>query len=457
MKRCSMKRSSIMVAGMASLAAAAVLSGCSKASDDSVEPPAQTAAEAPARPAVIESNAVEVPPPMQNTDVIATVGDRTMTWGELNTKVDEAIEQYAKSSGQAIPAEQLPQAKQYFRKNIVMDFIQKNVLLDTAARDKIEVPDTVRAEKLAELTAAAVKAGSTLDEQMAKFPGGIEEAKKFLDEMLLIQVMMEQEVDSKVVVDPAEAKEMVDRVTAANALVDQEMADVKKQLDDGADFLKLAAETSAIKEPQRMPLTALPPAIASAVKLLKEGMMTPILSIDSAKAIVKLIKIYPAEATTPESARAKINALRDRVIGGEDFAKVAAEASACPSGKRSGGDLGEFSREMMVKEFSDAAFSQPIGEIGPVVETKFGLHIIKVTARDDAAGKVTASHILISTEPKEEEVELGIILKTVQPTKTIEEVTQELKNAKLADARKAFFDKAKAASKVTSKLFPELL
>ena len=38
----------------------------------------------------------------------------------------------------------------------------------------------------------------------------------------------------------------------------------------------------------------------------------------------------------------------------------------------------------MVKPFEEAAFTQPIGELGPVVETDFGFHIIKVTDRSEA-------------------------------------------------------------------------
>ena len=50
-----------------------------------------------------------------------------------------------------------------------------------------------------------------------------------------------------------------------------------------------------------------------------------------------------------------------RVKGGEDFAKVATELSKDPSGN--GGDLGWFTKDRMVPEFSDAAFKLKEGEI----------------------------------------------------------------------------------------------
>ncbi len=69
--------------------------------------------------------------------------------------------------------------------------------------------------------------------------------------------------------------------------------------------------------------------------------------------------------------------IRQRLLKGEDFATLATEFSTCPS-KTRGGDLGFFTRDQMVKEFSDMAFSLKPEEISPVVKTQFGYHIILV-------------------------------------------------------------------------------
>jgi peptidyl-prolyl cis-trans isomerase C len=81
---------------------------------------------------------------------------------------------------------------------------------------------------------------------------------------------------------------------------------------------------------------------------------------------------------TDEQAKAKAEEVRKRIVGGEDFAKVAeAESDDTTSGK-SGGELGEFKHGMMVPPFEKAAFELKPGDISEPVQSPFGYHIIQV-------------------------------------------------------------------------------
>ena len=73
--------------------------------------------------------------------------------------------------------------------------------------------------------------------------------------------------------------------------------------------------------------------------------------------------------------------IKTRLSGGESFADLATEFTDDPSGKSSGGDLGWFGWGKMVGPFQEAAFKLNPGEVSDVVETSFGLHIIKLEAK----------------------------------------------------------------------------
>ena len=72
----------------------------------------------------------------------------------------------------------------------------------------------------------------------------------------------------------------------------------------------------------------------------------------------------------------------DKIYNGEDFAEMAKKFSLCPSGKK-GGDLGEFTPGMMVKEFDKVVFKEKVGDVHGPIKTNFGYHLIQILERKD--------------------------------------------------------------------------
>ena len=103
---------------------------------------------------------------------------------------------------------------------------------------------------------------------------------------------------------------------------------------------------------------------------------------------------------TKDEARQKIVELKAKATP-QNFSELAAENSSEPGAKTSKGQLGWFTKETMVEEFSDAVFAQAVGSISDIVETQFGFHLIYKT-NERTLYEYKISRILIKKQTKED-------------------------------------------------------
>ncbi len=105
----------------------------------------------------------------------------------------------------------------------------------------------------------------------------------------------------------------------------------------------------------------------------------------------------------------------EQVSGGGDFAALAKEKSTDKGSGAQGGELGWFAKDVMVKEFADAAFAMQPGEVSKApVKSQFGFHVIKLEER--------RTKPVPTLDEKRQEIESELVMQIQQS------VTQELRN-----------------------------
>ena len=118
---------------------------------------------------------------------------------------------------------------------------------------------------------------------------------------------------------------------------------------------------------------------AMAAAMWLYGRTTPKSSMVHAKHI--LIQFDANDATDRARALELIGSLRERIANGASFEATAREYSDDDVTRGRGGDLGYKPRKTFVPGFEEVAWSQPVGELSPVIETQHGFHLIVVEDR----------------------------------------------------------------------------
>jgi len=240
----------------------------------------------------------------------------------LKSEVDEAVRAQLDRTGSQSGSETSSEDADQIRRNVARQLADKHLILRDLHAKGVKATDKDRAE----FFKTALNGETDIAAIAARFGMPVERVRRDIEDQILLQVKF---------------REFEKAAPAENSITESQ---IKARFEEG---LKTR------------------PSLTNAVP-------------EQVRASHILVKVDKAEDDA--AALEKIKNLRKRALAGEDFGALARENSDCPS-KAKGGDLGTFGRGAMVPEFDKAAFEQPVGEIGKVVKTSFGYHIIKVTEK----------------------------------------------------------------------------
>lgn len=113
-----------------------------------------------------------------------------------------------------------------------------------------------------------------------------------------------------------------------------------------------------------------------------------------------LVKIVPSQQEI-EKTISLLKGLKENILAGESFEKLAEQYSQDPGSRKNGGSLGFVRRGNLVTEFESRAFTLQPGEISDPIKTVFGYHLIQT--EEILGEKIKVRHILVSPNTTEED------------------------------------------------------
>lgn len=193
----------------------------------------------------------------------------------------------------------------------------------------------------------------------------------YLNQVIIESLMLQKAEEigiSPLLVTNAELKESLDIYLASNGITSKELAEnlVAKELtiDELQDYFK---KQIAINQFLNETLLSEMEVTDEEVKQYYET------SEDQFTAQEGQIRARHILVETEEEA----DEIIDEIRAGKDFAELAAEKSTDTASGARGGDLGFFTKDMMVVEFGDAAFDLTVNKISKPIQTQFGWHVIQ--------------------------------------------------------------------------------
>jgi peptidyl-prolyl cis-trans isomerase SurA len=351
--------------------------------------------------------------------IVAVVNEDVILRSELDMAVANISKQIAGSQGGQLPPQNVLEAQ------VLERLILIRLQVDRANESGIRITD----EELQQaVSSVAGQNKMTVDQLRARLAAdnlSFGEFQANLRDEVTVQRLRQRYVQSSVQISEAEIDQLLAtrpvggnevrlaniQISLAEGSTPDEIAVAKTKIDEIRALIgrgELDFRSAAIRYSQAQnaldggeigwrTLDSVPPAFATILQGMKPGQITDAVRGPSGFQIVQLqevrqpgaqkitqyraqdILVATSDVVSAEAARVKIEALRARVVAGEDFAAVAKEASEDTQTRAAGGDMGWFPAEAWGSAIGAQVQKLADGELSPVFQSDTGFHLIKRT------------------------------------------------------------------------------
>lgn len=356
--------------------------------------------------------------PTTTVDTIAAVVNEDVI---LRSEVDLAVSNISRQMQAQNPG-QLP-PRDVLERQVLERLILMRLQVERAESSGIRISDQELQQAIGTVASQNKMTVDELRQRLAADGLDYNEFASNLRDEVTVQRLRQRYVQSSVQVSEGEVDQMLagkdiggDELRLANIQINvpegatpgeietakQKIDEVKAMVERGEiDFRSAAIRYSGAQnaldggEIGWRTMDAVPPVYVTMLKSMTPGQITEPVRGPSGFQIVQLMEVRKPQAqkvtqykaqdilvavndlVPAEVARQKIQALRDRIVAGEDFAKVATEASDDVQTRAAGGDMGWFTAEAWGSAVGSQVQQLADGELSPVFQSDVGFHLIK--------------------------------------------------------------------------------
>jgi peptidyl-prolyl cis-trans isomerase SurA len=355
--------------------------------------------------------------------IAAIVNDGVVLNSDLDQQV-EAVSERLRQQKLDLPPQNV------LRQQVLERLVVQEIQLQRAQHDGIKVTDETLNSALTDVAKRNNLTLSQLPQALAD--QGIEYAA-YRDDMrkeITLSMLRQRDVLERIVVTPKEIDQYLEKqarkpsgnfeYNVSHILIAVPQEATQAQLDEaarranevyqkatgGEDFARLAVAYSSSQTALEggslgwRKESELPTFLTEVVAKLKPGEVSEPLRTPTGFHLVKLNEVRGSEAKAIENqvhtrhilmkttdladdatVRQKLNALRDRILKGEDFAGLAQTNSEDPGSAAQGGDLGWTGPGSFVPEFEQQIANLKDNEISEPFKTQYGWHIVQMLGR----------------------------------------------------------------------------